>query len=86
MQKGEPVWAELKEFGAGWWINNINILKRTMEKVGNYVIGCHDYSFLSVLSFPHSKFNFIIYGLRLHFKILNDTALISKSFKVYNYL
>ncbi|VDI15900.1 Hypothetical predicted protein [Mytilus galloprovincialis] len=33
MQKGEPVWAELKEFGAGWWINNINILKRTMEKV-----------------------------------------------------
>lgn len=33
MQKGEPVWDELKEFGAGWWITNINVLKRTMEKV-----------------------------------------------------
>ena len=33
MQKGEPSWQELKMFGAGWWINNINILKRTIEKV-----------------------------------------------------
>ena len=35
MQKGDPIWTELKEFGAGWWINNINILKRTIEKVSN---------------------------------------------------
>lgn len=34
MQKGEPTWEELRQFGAGWWIDNINILKRTMEKVG----------------------------------------------------
>lgn len=34
MQKGEPTWEELRQFGAGWWIVNINILKRTMEKVG----------------------------------------------------
>nr|XP_022328939.1 dmX-like protein 2 isoform X8 [Crassostrea virginica] len=33
MQKGEPTWEELRQFGAGWWINNINILKRTIEKV-----------------------------------------------------
>jgi hypothetical protein len=35
MQKGDPIWTELKEFGAGWWMNNINILKRTIEKVSN---------------------------------------------------
>ncbi|XP_062621591.1 dmX-like protein 2 [Saccostrea cucullata] len=33
MQKGEPTWEELRQFGAGWWINNINILKRTIEKL-----------------------------------------------------
>lgn len=33
MHKEEPAWDELKQFGAGWWINNINILKRCMEKV-----------------------------------------------------
>ncbi|XP_056021522.1 dmX-like protein 2 isoform X2 [Ostrea edulis] len=33
MQKGEPTWEELRQFGAGWWVNNINILKRTIEKV-----------------------------------------------------
>ena len=35
MHKGEPTWLELKMFGAGWWINNINILKRTIEKVSD---------------------------------------------------
>ena len=33
MQRGEPQWNELRQFGAGWWINNINVLKRTIEKV-----------------------------------------------------
>ncbi|KAK3098460.1 hypothetical protein FSP39_019692 [Pinctada imbricata] len=33
MQRGEPQWEELRQFGVGWWINNINILKRTFEKV-----------------------------------------------------
>ncbi len=33
MQKGEPTWEELKQFGAGWWINNISILKRVIVKV-----------------------------------------------------
>ncbi|XP_052281684.1 dmX-like protein 2 isoform X4 [Dreissena polymorpha] len=26
-------WTDLRTYGAGWWINNINILKRTFEKL-----------------------------------------------------
>ena len=33
MQKNEPTWAELRQFGAGWWVQNINTLRRTIEKV-----------------------------------------------------
>ncbi|XP_064608806.1 dmX-like protein 2 isoform X2 [Liolophura sinensis] len=33
MQKGAPTWEELRQFGAGWWVYNINILKTTIEKV-----------------------------------------------------
>ncbi|ELU10253.1 hypothetical protein CAPTEDRAFT_201231 [Capitella teleta] len=33
VQKGSPTWTELKQFGAGWWITNINTLRRIIEKV-----------------------------------------------------
>lgn len=33
MQKGAPTWAELRQFGAGWWLRNINTLQRCVEKV-----------------------------------------------------
>ena len=33
MQKGCPTWAELRQFGAGWWLRNINTLTRCVEKV-----------------------------------------------------
>lgn len=32
-QKGEPSWAELRQFGVGWCLRNINTLRRTIEKV-----------------------------------------------------
>ncbi|XP_069136751.1 dmX-like protein 2 [Argopecten irradians] len=33
VQRDDPTWEELKQFGAGWWINNINILRRCIEKI-----------------------------------------------------
>ncbi|KAL3867333.1 hypothetical protein ACJMK2_044544 [Sinanodonta woodiana] len=33
VQKGDPTWEELREFGTGWFISNINVLKKTIEKV-----------------------------------------------------
>ena len=33
MQKGTPTWAEMRQFGVGWWLQNINSLQRCAEKV-----------------------------------------------------
>jgi len=33
MQKGTPTWAELRQFGVGWWLRNINTLQKCAEKV-----------------------------------------------------
>ncbi|KAJ8249356.1 hypothetical protein GJAV_G00233900 [Gymnothorax javanicus] len=32
VQRGDPQWAELRAVGVGWWIRNINTLRRLMEK------------------------------------------------------
>uniref|UniRef100_A0A8C9RST4 Dmx-like 2 n=1 Tax=Scleropages formosus TaxID=113540 RepID=A0A8C9RST4_SCLFO len=34
MQRGDPQWSELRAVGVGWWIRNINTLRRMVEKVG----------------------------------------------------
>ncbi|XP_058851124.1 dmX-like protein 2 isoform X3 [Acipenser ruthenus] len=33
MQRGDPQWPELRAMGVGWWVRNINTLRRTIEKV-----------------------------------------------------
>ena len=33
MQGSHLTWNDLRTYGAGWWINNINILKRTCERL-----------------------------------------------------
>jgi len=33
MVKGAPTWAEMRQFGVGWWLRNINSLQRCAEKV-----------------------------------------------------
>jgi len=34
--KGEPTWEEARMFGVGWVITNINVLRRTVEKISKY--------------------------------------------------
>ncbi|XP_040198599.1 dmX-like protein 2 isoform X2 [Rana temporaria] len=34
IQKGDPQWSELRAMGIGWWVRNINTLRRCIEKVG----------------------------------------------------
>lgn len=31
--KGEPTWEEARTFGVGWVVTNINVLRRTVEKI-----------------------------------------------------
>lgn len=33
MQRGDPQWSELRAVGVGWWIRNINTLRKLVEKV-----------------------------------------------------
>ncbi|KAG8440494.1 hypothetical protein GDO86_006302 [Hymenochirus boettgeri] len=33
IQRGDPQWSELRAMGVGWWVRNINTLKRCIEKV-----------------------------------------------------
>ncbi|XP_026565703.1 dmX-like protein 2 [Pseudonaja textilis] len=33
IQRGDPQWSELRAMGIGWWVRNINTLRRCMEKV-----------------------------------------------------
>uniref|UniRef100_A0A3B5MLN5 Dmx-like 2 n=1 Tax=Xiphophorus couchianus TaxID=32473 RepID=A0A3B5MLN5_9TELE len=34
MQRGDPQWSELRAVGVGWWIRNINTLRKMVEKLG----------------------------------------------------
>ncbi|KAM8972061.1 dmX-like protein 2 isoform 2-T2 [Pelodytes ibericus] len=33
IQRGDPQWSELRAMGIGWWVRNINTLRRCIEKV-----------------------------------------------------
>ncbi|XP_071611366.1 dmX-like protein 2 [Heliangelus exortis] len=33
IQKGDPQWSDLRAMGIGWWVRNINTLRRCIEKV-----------------------------------------------------
>ena len=34
-QRDEPTWAELRQFGVGWWMRNVNTIRKCAEKVDN---------------------------------------------------
>lgn len=36
IQRGDPQWSELRAMGIGWWVRNINTLRRCIEKVSVY--------------------------------------------------
>ena len=38
MQRGDPQWSELKAVGVGWWIRNINTLRKMVEKVTCHIL------------------------------------------------
>lgn len=33
IQRGDPQWSELRAMGIGWWVRNVNTLRRCIEKV-----------------------------------------------------
>lgn len=63
MQKGEPTWAELRQFGVGWWIRNINTLKRCMEKVAKAAFTANKDPLDAALFYLAMKKKTLLWGL-----------------------
>ena len=36
MQREEPLWDELRQFGVGWWLTNTTLLRTVMEKTAKF--------------------------------------------------
>ncbi|XP_071118494.1 dmX-like protein 2 isoform X1 [Haliotis cracherodii] len=63
MQKGEPTWEELKQYGAGWWITNISQLKKCIEKVAKAAFQAKKNPLDAALFFLAMKKKNVLWGL-----------------------
>lgn len=69
MKKGEPTWNDLKQYGAGWWITNINQLRRTIEKVAKASFQAKKDPMDAAIFYLAMKKKGILWGL---FRSVND--------------
>ncbi|XP_041373660.1 dmX-like protein 2 isoform X2 [Gigantopelta aegis] len=63
MQKGEPTWEDLKQFGAGWWITNISELKRCIEKVAKVAFQAKKDPLDAAIFYMAMKKKMVLWGL-----------------------
>lgn len=69
MKKGDPTWSDLKQYGAGWWITNINQLRKTIEKVAKAAFQANKDPMDSAIFYLAMKKKGILWGL---FRSVND--------------
>ncbi|XP_046897782.1 dmX-like protein 2 isoform X2 [Hypomesus transpacificus] len=63
MQRGDPQWSELKAVGVGWWIRNINTLRKMVEKVGKAAFQRNNDPLDAALFFLAMKKKAVLWGL-----------------------
>ncbi|XP_034719332.1 dmX-like protein 2 isoform X5 [Etheostoma cragini] len=63
MQRGDPQWSELRAVGVGWWIRNINTLRKMVEKVGKAAFQRHNDPLDAALFFLAMKKKAVLWGL-----------------------
>ena len=63
MQKGEPNWSELRMFGVGWWVRNINTLRRCMEKVAKSAFSVNKDPLDAAIFYLAMKKRAVLWGL-----------------------
>ncbi|XP_062404606.1 dmX-like protein 2 isoform X1 [Sardina pilchardus] len=63
MQKGDPQWSELRAVGVGWWIRNINTLRRMVEKVGKAAFQRNNDPLDAALFYLAMKKKAVLWGL-----------------------
>uniref|UniRef100_A0A8C1BGJ7 Dmx-like 2 n=1 Tax=Cyprinus carpio carpio TaxID=630221 RepID=A0A8C1BGJ7_CYPCA len=63
MQRGDPQWSELRAVGVGWWIRNINTLRRIVEKVAKAAFQRHNDPLDAALFYLAMKKKAVLWGL-----------------------
>ncbi|ESO86706.1 hypothetical protein LOTGIDRAFT_235301 [Lottia gigantea] len=63
MKKGEPIWEELRQFGAGWWVNNLPQLKKVIEKVAKSAFQANKDPLDAALFYLAMKKKNVLWGL-----------------------
>ncbi|KAI7790177.1 dmX-like protein 2 isoform X2 [Triplophysa rosa] len=63
MQRGDPQWSELRAVGVGWWIRNINTLRRIVEKVAKVAFQRNNDPLDAALFYLAMKKKAVLWGL-----------------------
>nr|XP_016852002.1 PREDICTED: dmX-like protein 2 isoform X2 [Anolis carolinensis] len=63
IQRGDPQWSELRAVGIGWWVRNINTLRRCMEKVAKAAFQRHNDALDAALFYLAMKKKAVVWGL-----------------------
>ncbi|XP_026532924.1 dmX-like protein 2 [Notechis scutatus] len=63
IQRGDPQWSELRVMGIGWWVRNINTLRRCMEKVAKAAFQRNNDALDAALFYLAMKKKAVVWGL-----------------------
>nr|KAG5690690.1 hypothetical protein BaRGS_013476 [Batillaria attramentaria] len=63
MQKGEPNWDELRQFGVGWWVTNTTILRQMTEQVAKQAFQSRKDPLDSAIFYMAMKKKNVLWGL-----------------------
>uniref|UniRef100_A0A8D0L678 Dmx like 2 n=1 Tax=Sphenodon punctatus TaxID=8508 RepID=A0A8D0L678_SPHPU len=63
IQRGDPQWSELRAMGIGWWVRNINTLRRCVEKVAKAAFQRNNDALDAALFYLAMKKKAVVWGL-----------------------
>ncbi|XP_004396618.1 PREDICTED: dmX-like protein 2 isoform X4 [Odobenus rosmarus divergens] len=63
IQRGDPQWSELRAMGIGWWVRNINTLRRCIEKVAKASFQRNNDALDAALFYLSMKKKAVVWGL-----------------------
>uniref|UniRef100_A0A8C0PII8 RAVE complex protein Rav1 C-terminal domain-containing protein n=1 Tax=Canis lupus familiaris TaxID=9615 RepID=A0A8C0PII8_CANLF len=66
IQRGDPQWSELRAMGIGWWVRNINTLRRCIEKVAKASFQRNNDALDAALFYLSMKKKAVVWGLSQH--------------------
>uniref|UniRef100_A0A8D2MNU3 Dmx like 2 n=1 Tax=Zonotrichia albicollis TaxID=44394 RepID=A0A8D2MNU3_ZONAL len=66
IQKGDPQWSDLRAMGIGWWVRNINTLRRCIEKVAKASFQRNNDALDAALFYLAMKKKAVVWGLSQH--------------------